>query len=256
MEKKEIKLRTKCSCGHEFEYARQDIIGGHAVLCGDSTKPEDVEKLMNGKKANICLTDPPYSVNYASRKAEVNETLASYQDPKNPEALLEGFMSIMPTECLIMTYADKQLHPYVRVCDRLGYETIDLLIWKKQNFCFWPGARYQQQHELIFLARKIGVPFHSKTPSNASTVFEVNRQAKNDMHPTIKPIALWLDLMRNHTKKQDLIYDPFCGSGTTIIAAEQLDRRCYAIEISSLYCDVIISRWCQFTGEKAELEKK
>ena len=131
-------------------------LGEHRLICGDSTKQEDITKLFGDEKVVLCLTDPPYSVNYKSRRKEVNETLASYQDTKDAKSLLRGFMSIMPTDVLVMTYADKQLHPYVLVCEELGFETIDLLIWVKQNFCFWPGARYQQKHELVFLTRRRG----------------------------------------------------------------------------------------------------
>jgi hypothetical protein len=139
-------------------------MGDHRLLCGDSTKQEDVSKLMQDEKAIVCLTDPPYSVNYKSRKEKVSETLKSYQDPSNADELLYGFMSIMPTTFLVMTYADKQLHPYVLTCEKLGFETIDLLIWVKQNFCFWAGARYQQKHELVFLCRKKGTKIVDNTP--------------------------------------------------------------------------------------------
>ena len=232
------------------------LLSEHRVLCGDATKKEDVERLMNGKKANIAITDPPYSVNYESRKEKPDKTLKSYIDPQDAEKLLEGFISLLPTTGLVMTYADKQLHPYVRVCDKLGFETIDLLIWVKQNFCFWPGARYQQQHELIFLLRKKGSKFFSNTYGNSSTVINVERQMRNDMHPTIRPLSLWLDLIHNHSKINDLIYDPFLGSGTTVIGAEKVMRKCYGLEISPAFCDVIVKRWENYTGKKAILEKK
>lgn len=229
-------------------------LGNHRLLCGDATKEEDVKRLMDGEKADLCLTDPPYSVNYETRKEDENKTasLTSYVDPKNAKELLYGFMSLMPTKCLVMTYADKQLHPYVITCEELGYETIDLLIWKKQNFCFWPGARYQQQHELIFLARKKGAKFLSKTASNDSTIIEISREINNKLHPTIRPMELWIKLIKNHTKKDFLIYDPFMGSGTTIIGAEKLGRVCYGIEISPYYCDVAIKRYSNFIDTPEE----
>jgi len=229
-------------------------LGRHRLLCGDATKEEDVNRLMNGEKADLCLTDPPYSVDYETRKEDKNKTksLRSYVDPKDAKKLLYGFMSIMPTKCLIMTYADKHLHPYIITCEDLKFETIDLLIWKKQNFCFWPGARYQQQHETIFLTRKKGVKFYSNTAPNDSTVFEIKRNLNNKLHPTIRPMELWIKLIKNHTKKDFLIYDPFLGSGTTIIAAEKLGRACYGIEISPYYCDVTIKRYADYTGTPEE----
>lgn len=223
-------------------------LGRHRLMCGDSTNFQDVETLMHGKKSQLCFTDPPYSVDYKSRKENPDQTLRSYQDPKNAKDLLFGFLSIMPSECLIMTYADKQLHPYVLTLEKLGFETIDLLVWKKQNFCFWPGARYQQMHELIFLARKIGSKFYSNTPSNRSTIFEVDRKMSNEVHPTERPVSLWDELLSYHSIENDLIYDPFLGSGTTLISCEKQKRICYGIEISEQYCDVIIKRYCNFTG--------
>ena len=233
------------------------LLGTHRLLCGDATNEDDVKRLMDGQKADICLTDPPYSVGYASRKENPSATLQTYQDPKNAEELLLGFISIMPTTSLIMTYADKQLHPYVRSLDALGYETIDVLVWKKQNFCFHAGARYQQQHEMIFMARKKGAKFYSNTPANASTVIEVDRQMSNELHPTIRPMALWLELIKHHSKQRQTIYDPFVGSGTTIIAVEKAKLRiCCAIEISPAFCDVCVKRWEDYTGSKAVLESK
>jgi len=234
--------RTKKGDLYEF--------GEHKLLCGDSTKAEEVLRLMNGKRAALCLTDPPYSVNYASREAHPNTTLQSYVDPKDATALLRGFISNLPCTSLIMTYADKQLHAYVRALDELQFETIDILVWKKQHFVLQPGARYQKQHEFIFLARKIGSSFFSKTPPNQSSVFEIDRKLVNAIHPTEKPAALWDALLRFHSSEGDLIYDPFLGSGTTLIRAEVLQRRCYGIEISPAFCDVIVQRWVTLTGKK------
>jgi DNA modification methylase len=226
-------------------------LGEHRLLCGDATKREDVEKLIQGEKARICLTDPPYSVNYKSRKEKVSETLASYQDPKNADELLYGFMSILPSDVLIMTYADKQLHPYVLTCEKLDFETIDLLIWCKQNFCFWPGARYQQQHELIFIARREGEQIIDNVPSNQGTVFNIDRKKKNNIHPTQKPLELFEKLLLNHTNRDDIVYEPFGGSGTTLITCEKNNRKCRVIEISPQFCQVIIDRWEKYINAKA-----
>ena len=202
------------------------------------------------EKMSLCLTDPPYSANYGTRKNEENITpqLASYLDSANAEELLRGFMSLLPTEFIVMTYTDKQLHPYVRVCDSLNFETIDLLIWEKQNFCFWPGARYQQQHELIFLTRKKGAKIISHVPSNQSTILYIDRKMNNDIHPTEKPLALWGLLLKYHSDSGALVYDPFLGSGTTLIACEQMDRICFGMEIVPYYIDVILDRYAKFTG--------
>ncbi len=227
-------------------------MGEHRLLCGSSIDKANIKKIMQGEKATACITDPPYSVNYKSRKEEISETLASYQDPNDAKELLYGFMSIMPSDILIMTYADKQLHPYVLTCEQLGFETIDLLIWEKQNFCFWPGARYQQQHELIFIARHRGGAIINNVPSNQSTIFQIDRKMKNDIHPTQRPLELFEKLIIYHTNRGDIVYEPFGGSGTTLIACEKLNRKCRAIEISPQFCQVIIKRWEDYTGKKAQ----
>ena len=228
-------------------------LGPHRLLCGDSTNPVLIKKLFEGSgNADLCLTDPPYSVNYKSRKNNPTQTLQSYKDPADALELLTAFLQCMPAKSLILTYTDRQLHAYVHAIESIGFETLDVLIWKKQKFAFHPGARYQPQHELIFLARKKGVRFYSNTLPNQSTVLEFDCSGSNDFHPTQRPPKLWDLLLRNHSGRGQLVYDPFLGSGTTLIECEKLGRKCFGIEISPFFCDVIIERFCALTNEKKE----
>ena len=123
-------------------------------------------------------------------------------------------------------------------------------VWVKNNFAFNMRRRYQQKHEMILIMRRkkhkhIGT---WNVPNNQSTVFEFDKPAANVDHPTIKPIGLYLLLVEYHSNRGDLIYEPFCGSGTTLIASEQLGRTCYAMELQPQYVQVCIQRYLDFTG--------
>lgn len=228
-------------------------LGDHKIMCGSSTDIKNIQKLFGSEEAEICLSDPPYSVKYKSRKNKTNKTLDSYQDPDNADQLLNGFMSICPSKRIVMTYAGKQTFPLANVAQKYGYNLLELLVWKKQNFCFHMGARYQYAHEPIFILSKDSIK--NNTPSNQSSVFEIDRMMKNDIHPTQKPLELYERLLCNHTDEGDLVYEPFSGSGTTLIACDKHKRRCYAIEISPLFVDVCIRRWEESSGKKAEKVK-
>jgi DNA modification methylase len=128
------------------------------------------------------------------------------------------------------------------------------LVWVKDRFSFWPGAQYQQRHEPILVCARVGRPVGSDVPANESTVLEVPAPKAHDLHATAKPIDLWSRLVKYHVPVGEIVYDPFTGSGTTIIAAEQLGRRCFAIEIEPRYVDVAIRRWEEHAGRKAEKE--
>ena len=126
------------------------------------------------------------------------------------------------------------------------------LIWVKDVASFFAQTTYNQQHETILVLQRRGKALGANTPSNASTVLEFPRPRAHKLHPTQKPLELWETLLAWHTKKGDKVVDPFLGSGTTLIAAERLGRVCSGIEISPVFCDTIIARWEELTGEKAK----
>jgi DNA modification methylase len=121
----------------------------------------------------------------------------------------------------------------------------------KDRFSFWPSANYQQRHEPILICAREGVPLGGDVPANLSTVFEVPRPKAHHLHPTEKPLELWRVFVTHHAVKGDHVFDPFAGSGTTLMACEELGRVCHAIEIAPQYVQVIIDRWEAFTGQKA-----
>jgi DNA modification methylase len=232
------------------------VLGNHRLLCGDATKAEDVVQLMGDETAELCLTDPPYSVNYDKSQEQRGGNIkvhSAYKEADiDPEDLLR-FMSLVPSDVMIWSYPiDRHFIALANAYAAYGWEFKKELVWVKDSFSFWMSAKYQQKHEPIMLAVRKGRPIGGNVPANATTVLEYPRPKAHAMHPTAKPIGLWSEFVTNHTEPGNLIYEPFSGSGTTIIAAEQLGRKCYGMEISPAYCDVIVHRWENFTGKKAE----
>ena len=241
-------------CGHTFRAAPEPV---HRLFCGDSTRQQDVDRLMNGRRAALCLTDPPYSVNYDKSheqrggKADVH---GAYQEAAIDPSQLLTFMALVPADVMIWSYPlDRHFHALSEAYRTHGWEFKKELVWVKDSFSFWMSAKYQQKHEPIMLAVRAGCPIGGAVPANATTVFEYPRPKAHELHPTAKPIGLWAEFIVNHAPPGEIVYEPFSGSGTTIIASEQLGRRCFAIEISPSYVDVAVSRWEQLTGKKAIL---
>jgi DNA modification methylase len=184
--------------------------------------------------------------------AKVRAVHANYQEADIDPSLLLSFMDHIPTDLLIFSYSVNR-HMFV-LCDSLRkyrWEVRKELVWVKNTFAFWAGAAYQQQHEPIWICTRDGAGFRNNVPNNASTVLTYDKPHAHDLHPTAKPIELWKRLVMNHSCQGDLIVEPFSGSGTSIMAAEELSRRCYAMELSPAYCDVAVKRWEQFTGKQA-----
>jgi DNA modification methylase len=248
-----------CTCGHCGHAFRATPEPGSRLLCGDSTRGENVDRLMNGAKAALCLTDPPYSVNYDNSQAQRGGDAAvhgPYHEAAIDPSQLLTFMAHVPADVMIWSYPlDRHFHALSEAYRRHGWEFKKELVWVKDSFSFWMSAKYQQKHEPIMLAVRSGCPIGGEVPANATTVFEYPRPKAHELHPTAKPVGLWAEFIGNHAQPGDIVYEPFCGSGTTIVAAEQLGRRCFAIEISPTYVDVAVSRWEQLTGKKAILAR-
>jgi DNA modification methylase len=232
------------------------ILGRHRLLCGDSTDPAAMDLLMNGEKATLALTDPPYSVGYSisfgKREGKKDPGRQSnYQESSVPGALLEGFLKLMPG-LVVMTYSlDRNMIELAAAMTATGYASIRELVWVKDSPSFHPGMAYQQMHEPILILRRDGIIFPKTIPSTAKTVLAFPRPRSHEDHPTAKPLDLWTQLVEWHSSPSDLIVDPFGGSGTTLMAAEGASRRCYSMELAPAFCDVIVERWQAATGAKA-----
>jgi len=250
-----VQIECKCGhCGHEF---RATPDAKHRLLCGDSTRQADVERLMNGARAALCLTDPPYSVGYDRSQEQRGgnaEVHGAYHEAAIDPSRLLTFMALVPADVMIWSYPlDRHFHTLSEAYRSHGWEFKKELVWVKDSFSFWMSAKYQQKHEPIMLAVRSGCPIGGEVPANATTVFEYPRPKAHELHPTAKPVGLWAEFIGNHSRPGEVVYEPFSGSGTTIIAAEQLGRRCFAIEISPTYIDVAVARWEQLSGQKAFL---
>ena len=260
------------------------ILGEHRLLCGDSTKDEDVERLMEGEKASLFATDPPYCVDYrgCDRPRGGKDWSNVYHEIDIPDAknflkqfLDIGLKHIKENTALYLWHASKRKSMIEGICDELGILIHQQIIWVKP-VAILTYSFYSWRHEPCLLMWKKGLkpPYKPKNKSIGSVwtigflrtgdpskpeyhtdVWEVDWEGKKRNpgfdHPTVKPTEVFAIPMRVHTSTGDICYEPFAGSGSQIIAAERLNRRCFAIEIEPVFCDVAIKRWEIFTGKKA-----
>jgi len=222
-------------------------LGKHRLLCGDSTKAEDVARLMRGEKADMVFTDPPYGVGYdggaKKRDALTGDNIGTtiYGD-----ALPHLRLSVSDHAALYLWYADA--HAAAAAAAAAGYEITAQIIWVKNHAQFVTSAHYKGKHEPCFYGHRKGKVAQWFGPNNEVTVWECDRAQKNEYHPTQKPVPLAERAMCNSSKAGDSVLDLFLGSGTTLIAAEKTGRVCYGMEIDPKYCDVIIKRYADYVG--------
>lgn len=279
------------------------MLGDHRLMCGDSTKPEDVQRLMQGEKADLWLTDPPYNVDYNQKYNDMldagvgSPNSIRHEDISNDKMsdadfdqfLINAFSAannVMKAGCsfYVWTAQGHILTQFAAALDKVGLEFRQQVIWRKNTFV--PGrSDYQWIHEPCFYGWKAGAAHYFTSRRDRSTVysdgeeididkmkksemqkllhdildnrtpisvFDVQKPARSEYHPTMKPVRLFGYQMANSSRPGDIILDTFGGSGTTIVAAEQLSRRARLMELDPKYCDVIIARWEKLTGRKAE----
>ena len=236
------------------------LLGEHRLLCGDSTKAEDVERLMSGCLADIMVTDPPYGVAYHSNKK--GKKAASIEGDLTQAAIPISFSMacdfVLNENARVYLFGGTANWPmYGKLFDHKLRMQPRPIIWVKESFVLHP-THYHSQYEICFFGWKGsgGGSSYWYGDRTCSDVWHVKRDSNKDReHPTQKPVEVTAIPIRNSCPANGLVYEPFCGSGTTLIAAEQLGRKCYGMEISTQYCDVIVKRWETLTGKKAELEK-
>jgi DNA modification methylase len=254
------KLSSKVKLGEVWQ------LGNHRLMCGDSTKIEDVEKLMNGEKADMVFTDPPYGVNYASKNEFLNR-----QDKGNciqvdieNDTMTVGETADFIYKCFVnlrLSLADKSsyyitapqggdlLMVMMMMMQKADIPLRHMLVWVKNNHVLG-RTDYNYKHEPILYGWINTHNFYGKGEWKFST-WEIDKPLKNDLHPTMKPIALMINAIRNSTLKDNMVLDLFGGSGSTLIACEQTNRRCYMMELDEHYCDVIIDRWEKLANKEA-----
>ena len=233
------------------------ILGNHRLMCGDSTSIDAVEKLMDGKKADMVFTDPPYGVSYTGGLQNSAKGLQgnAREMIKNDDIdLYEEAVTIASMVCngpVFMFYADTVPFGLYRGIESVGGEVVALLIWKKKGGYGALGASYKPNHEPCVLWKKKGDRLNFIGSTAENRIWEEDKEGVNKLHPTQKPVAIPKRAIGNHNA--DIVLDLFGGSGSTMIACEELGRKSRLMELDPKYCDVIVKRWEDFTGKKAIL---
>ena len=235
------------------------LLGGHRLLCGDSTNEADVKRLMAGCLADIMVTDPPYGVAYHSNKKGAKA--ASIEGDLTQAAIPISFSMacdfVLNENARLYLFGGTANWPmYGKLFDHKLRMQPRPMIWVKEAFVLHP-THYHSQFEICFFGWKGsgGGSSYWFGDRTCADVWSVKRDSNKEReHPTQKPVEVTTIPIRNSCPEGGLAYDPFLGSGTTLIAAEQLGRKCYGMEISPAYCDVIVKRWETLTGKKATLE--
>lgn len=230
-------------------------LGRHRLMCGDSTSIDAVEKLMAGQLADQLLTDPPYNIAYegGSKKREQikNDKMASDAFRQFLRDAFVAATTVMKAGAVFyIWHAATEGYNFHGACMDAGLQVRQTLIWNKDNSGF--GRQdYHWKHEPCLYGWKDGAAHLWAADRKQTTVIECKRPSKSDLHPTMKPVELMEYQIENNTKESDAVLDLFGGSGSTLIACEQLNRTCYMMELDPRYVDVIIKRWQNLTGEQA-----
>jgi DNA modification methylase len=224
-------------------------LGRHRLVCGDSTKAETFDTLMQGRKANLVVTDPPYNVNYEGTAGKIkNDNLA---DEKFYQFLFDAFSNIekvMADDASIYVFhADTEGLNFRKAFADAGFYLSGCCIWKKPSLVLGRSP-YQWQHEPCLYGWKKSGKHQWYADRKQTTIWEFEKTKKNTDHPTMKPIPLLAYPIQNSSMSNTLVLDPFGGSGSTLIACEQTDRDCYTIELDEKYCDVIVKRYIEQVG--------
>lgn len=238
------------------------VLGRHRLMCGDSTDAADVALLMDGNKADMLLTDPPYNVDYTGKASEL-ETRKIENDKMEDSAFQDFLTSAFENAAENMKaggvfyiwHADSEGLNFRVACKKAGFQVRQCLIWNK-NAMVMGRQDYQWKHEPCLYGWKDGASHLWASDRKQTTVLEFEKPQKNNLHPTMKPIKLFDYQIKNNTKGDDIVLDLFGGSGTTIMAAEQNGRRGFVMEYDPKFVDVIVDRWEQFTGMKAKRIKE
>ena len=233
------------------------ILGPHRVLCGDTTRIEDVERLMDGEKADMVFTDPPYNVAYEG----YTKDKLTIQGDRMSDGEFQRFLQSALVSCrhivkagasLYICHASSVQREFQTAIESAGFAVRCQVIWAKNTFA-WGHGRYKYQHEPLFYCHVAGETDAWYGDRSQSTLWIEKKPAANRLHPTMKPVELIERALRNSSKAGDCVGDLFGGSGSTMIACERRGRSARLMELDSRYVDVIVKRWEEFTGKVAKL---
>lgn len=259
----EAPIEAAAKAGDIFE------LGGHRLICGDSTDKSVIDELMNGVTADMVFTDPPYGVAYtggmkiengkiqSNNKKQIKNDSLDYENLYS--FLLDAFLNIKAhtkeKAALYIFYAHSRSREFLNAFHDAELKQRSILIWHKTSGGFGDFmAQYMNAYEpCIYGSNGESVNWYG--PTNEKTVWDMDKEKKCDLHPTMKPIELVARAIKNSSKPGQAVLDLFGGSGSTLIACEQLNRKCFMCELDPKYVDVIVNRWEQLTGKKAVLVK-
>ena len=240
------------------------ILGEHRLMCGDTTMYDDVRKLMRDDCAAMIFTDPPYNVNYG---ATMKDKLRYHSSPNHNRTIMNDnlgddfgqFLTDSLSNLMMFNngaayvcMSSSELHTLYFSFVAAGGKWSTFIIWAKNTFTLG-RADYQRQYEPILYGWGADKKHYWCGDRNQADVWEYNKPVRNDLHPTMKPVELVERAINNSSKLGDIVLDGFGGSGSTLIAAEKNGRVARLIELDPKFCDVIVKRWEEYTGRKAEL---
>lgn len=231
-------------------------VGRHRLMCGDSTKEEDVAKLLGGEKADLLITDPPYGVSYEGGTEEkMTIENDSLEGDEFVEFLSNAFAAadkhMKPGAVFYIWHADSKGYEFRKAVNSTKWTVRECLIWVK-NTLVLGRQDYQWKHEPCLYGWKDGAPHVWNSDRSQTTVLEYDKPQRNGIHPTMKPVALFEYQIRNSSKPKSIVLDLFGGSGTTGVACERSDRTAYMMEYAPNYAEAALARLEELTGEKAE----
>ncbi len=237
------------------------VLGEHKVLCGDATKLDDYKRLLGDELVDMTFTDPPYNVNYANT---AKDKMRGKNRPIMNDNLGDSFEQFLKDACanivvytkgaIYIAMSSSELDTLQSAFRASGGRWSTFIIWAKNTFTLG-RADYQRQYEPILYGWKEGNDHYWCGARDQGDVWNVKKPTKNDLHPTMKPVELVERAVRNSSKTKDLVLDPFGGSGSTLIACEKAGRRARLIELDPKYVDVIVKRWEEYTGQKAQMSQ-
>ena len=236
------------------------LLGNHRLVCGDSTNADDVAKCLNGVEPHLMVTDPPYGVEYdadwrnhamrANGAAVGGRAVGKVENDDNAD--WSEAWALFPGDVAYVWHAGNKANIVADSLIACGLNIRAQIIWVKNNLIIGRGD-YHPKHEPLWYAVKKSRKGHYCGGRKQSTVWEIDKPRKSETgHSTQKPVECMKRPIENNSSPGQAVYDPFLGSGTTIIAAEMTGRVCHGLELSPEYCDVIVKRWQEFTGKKAK----
>lgn len=241
------------------------VCGSHQILCGDATDPDSVTRALAAAQPQLMVTDPPYGVQYTPEwreQAGLGKQRQTGIVTNDHQVDWTPAYQLFPGDVIYVWHAGVHAAEVATGIQALGFELRAQIIWAKQHFALSRGA-YHWQHEPCWYAVRKGGRSYWRGDRTQSTLWQIanlnpfggNHEESTTGHGTQKPVDLMRRPILNHTERREAVYDPFLGSGTTLIAAEMTERICYGLEIDPRYCDVIVRRWQEFTGNPAILDQ-